>query len=298
MKSITIIALIASLALLAHVAIASDCSEGECTSTVLVTQRFVNSADCTGNSTFSTGTNYTKTCALVENDGYNSTTSFSCSASKGFAIVTTGDANSNSCAKTRKSILSTSPIGYCQRTGSTRSEITWCNMESASANFKPTKLAENVTLAPSYVECNTTTGCTNNTGTLRVYNSSECAAANETIVANPSGLFGVKLSVGVCYLSSGSSKRSVLGLNYASEDVDYTQRNYIVSCSNGYYTLRSSTGGCGASANAVATLSFPTDTCFRYGDEQFLKITCPSAASALVAGPLALIMIVAFLLFL
>lgn len=300
MKSIAIVALIAFLAVSAHVVLADDCDDGDCTSKVAVTQRF-QTTDCTGNSTFHIGTNYTQSCFTNDDTGFNTSIAYACS-NGAFTSVTNYD--SASCTKNSKSLLTAGSVGICSQTGPSRSQISWCNKASASTNFKPAKLATNATVLLRSVECNVTTGCVDlGTPTLRLFSSSDCAAVNQTLVLVASALGGGVMVPGTCYINNGSdTTRKDLMFSELVQDADaYTRSNVISSCtSNGYYTIVSSTGGCGSGANIISSVSYPTDTCM-FLSGQYATITCPkksAAASLLASGPLAfvLILLVAVLL--
>lgn len=282
MKHITIIALVALLTVSTYVAHAQKpCSDGGCTDTVLVSQRF-NTPDCSGASTVVASTDYTQACIPGSDFNGNSTFLRRCS-SAGYS-----EANyfhTTTCPQNPNAILRTAAVGVCMITGPSSSFISWCNQASISSNFKPAGLAINATRFEQTNSCNVTTGCTNGTGTLTTYSSDDCAAVNATIAGPPSLFVGASLRPGICYIGS-----------FTARDL-----NVYATCRDGLYTATLSTGGCGPSSTTVTTVSFPTDTCFPFSSG-WVKVTCPestqapsatgapSAASALVAGPLAFIL--------
>lgn len=291
MKLITTISVIAFLAVCSHLAHAQVCTAELCPSTVSVYQYF-SSADCSGSSSVEVAENYTKACSLEVTPDYNSSIARQCSTA---GYVTTSNWYTNSCSKTSKSVVQSSAIGVCVANSDTSSSILWCNQASVSPNFKAVKLATNTTTFGPINPCNFTSGCANNTGTIRIYTSSGCDSVTQ---AGPASfLVGGSLLVDTCYSGSLNTKRSSNGFfdqtasdsAYAThDDADY--RNYYTTCRDGFYTITYSTGGCGSSSNKLQTITFPTDTCFPlFG--QWAKISCPSAASNLIAGPLVLILL-------
>ena len=287
MKSIAVVALIAFLALNAHVVLAADCDNGECTSTVAV-QQFFATADCSGNYTLSILSNYTTRC-VVEQGSFNTSVISQCSAKAGLTIWR--NVNSSACGKIAATIVANSAVGVCVKYSDQSSYINWCNQASISTNFKAVKAVANASVIGSFSGggCNMTTGCGNNTGSLSLYNDDSTCSGAPVIIYPPSILAGGILSLDTCYISSGADKRD----SASSKVVDQT--NVMITCSGGRYSIISSAGGCGSGSNYIGTQSFPTDTCILL--QGYGKITCPSAASALVAGPLAFIMFVVLFLF-
>lgn len=281
MKSIVIFALIAALAV--GFAAAADCDDGECTSTVAVQQSFA-STDCSGNATIEINFNYTIPCTIEDsNPTFPYSRVLSCSAKSG--LVSWDTLNSSSCAKGPTTIVTSSAVGTCIQNGHS-SYINWCNQASISSNFKPAKPFTNESIIAAFDgrPCNET-GCTGKTGTIRQYGSSDYQCkGNASLVFPASVLANGYLDIDTCYTTNDTSlKRGVT-----------SQVNMKVSCGNGRYTIVRSTNGCGSGSNFLSAQSYPADTCFPY--EGNLKITCPNAASALVAGPLVFILF-AILLF-
>lgn len=319
MKRIAIVALIAFLAVAAHFADAQDCTDELCTSTVGVTQDFA-SPDCSGNSTVSVSSfrNYTERCSVERGPSSNITTLRQCSAKTGFSI--TADYFSSSCSKNSKSVLQAETVGVCLQTAASTSQIVWCNKASISTKFRAAKLASNATTFGPVNACNMTTGCTNGTGTMWIYDAANCAAENLTQVAAASFLAGGSLLTDTCYIGSMSQKRSISDLDLgalstselgaflfrqmrkdsmqgaAATDIDQSKRNFYTTCRDGYYTLSTSTGGCGESSNKLSTVAIPLDNCYPLFTDTWFKITCPSAASTLTAGSLVFVLLFALLL--
>lgn len=294
MKHIAIIALIALLAVSGHVALAQDCTDGECTSTVAVEQRFT-TPNCTGESTVRVAVNYTQSCELEVNNNYNVTFNRRCSSSAGYTEATNW--RTNSCAHTPNGFIQGFAVGVCIATGASSSNILWCNQASISSKFKSVKLATEEPTFGRSTACNVTTGCTNGTGTVRAYSSSNCAAVNVTEAAPPSFFIDGLLLPDTCYKGSFTKKRSIPGSLFGFErdstfatEIDESDRNYYATCRNGFYTITLSTGGCGSGSNKISSMVMPTDTCIPYSDF-WVKISCPSAASNLVAGPLVLFLL-------
>lgn len=294
MKHISIIVLVALWAVSGHIALAQVCTDELCTSTVSVNQQFT-TPNCTGESTVVRAFNYTQSCIFDYGTNFNSTYSQGCS-SAGFFVRY--HYRTNSCPQTPSPhLVRETAVGVCVATGASSSYINWCNQASISSNFKPVKLATNATAVARLLACNVTTGCTNGTGTLTAYTSSNCAAVNATEAYPPSLFVGGALRPGICYIGSYARKRSVSGsfldgafLEAESTFVTASDRNAFATCRDGFYTATLSTGGCGSSANKISTITVPTDTCFPYNGG-WVKITCPSDASKLVAGPLVLILL-------
>ena len=288
MKSIAVVALIAYLALSTHVALADDCDNGECTSTVAVQQTFA-SPDCSGNATLSISNNYTNPCS-VEAFFVNISTSTQCSAKAGLVSAVT--VNTTSCSKVSTTYFSTAAVGVCIQHSSQSSYINWCNQASITNNFKAAKPITNETVFHPIgdTRCNAT-GCPN-TATLSIYEQGDKCQGNVSLRI-PASVFVQNgyLDLDVCYTTNGTlGKRGLLSSHY--ED---GAENVMITCSNGRFNIISSAGGCGSGSNYLGTVSYPTDTCILL--EGYGKISCPSAASALIAGPFAFILLAAVLLF-
>ena len=280
MKPIHILACFAILALTANLVLADVCDDGECTSTVAVFQLF-NTTDCSGPSTLEISSNYTIPCEDASYPNFNQSNLIKCS-SAGFDYITTAD--SRSCKSSTSSFVYTSPVGVCFLAGDSKSNILWCNKASIKNTFKAVKLATNETLITrdELIPCDNTTGCTNNTGTARYYNAAGCNAANLTLVYPASVIATASLQLGTCYTKDAAH--------------EYDRRNVMATCSKGKYQLTFSVGGCGPSANTLSVRTYPTDTCIHIDPDNWMSISCPSAASTLVASaPLVFILFVLFL---
>ena len=280
MKSLRIVALFAILALTANLVLAEDCDDGECTSTVYVKQYF-NTINCTGPTTFDIQTNYTDPCYVSERSDFNITLFSRCS-SAGFTVVRTPDTTVCS-ASSLPYYTDTTAVGVCMQSGTAASQMFWCNKASVSTKFKAPKLATNETILSDILNpCNITTGCDSNAGTLRTYEGAGCNASTLTGAIPASAILDLNLTIGVCYTTD--------------REFDFHRQNIMATCSNGQYKVRYSTGGCGSSSNTISVSSFPTDTCFHWNAVSWVSISCPSAASTLVASaPLVFILFVLFL---
>lgn len=269
-----LVAIVAVLALLAITALADVCSDGSCTSTVSVSQTF-DSVDCSGEPTLALSTNYTDPCISDDDEGYNRTVTFKCSSNGGFSTILTPD--TTSCSKNSKSSTTLQSVGVCTQIAAARSRILWCNQASISNNFKASKNATtDAAVTMAVFPCNITTGCTGRTGTLRTFNEPTCNVSMVNEVYPASALNTFAIDVDVCYATNSS---------YLKRAVPWDDRkNVIATCKNGQYVVSYLTGGCGASANHLYSIAYPTDTCIRYGYNTWISFTCPSAASNLVAG--------------
>ena len=280
MKSIYIVALIAVLALTANFALADVCDDGSCTSTVALTQAF-HTGDCSGNATLSIASNYTDSCEVADSSSYNVSFLVKCSSS-GLISYTTPD--NNVCSKTTAQTVSvTTGTGVCVQSGANTSSILWCNRASISNKFKAAKQTVNATLITQALEaCNITTGCSDATGSLRVYTAAGCKAENLSMIYPPSLFANYHLNLDTCYNTNASSV--------------FSRNNLQATCSNGQYKILYTTGGCGSSSNTLAVQSFPVDTCIHYSTNLWVSISCRSAASTLVASaPLVFLLFVLFL---
>lgn len=284
MRSISIVALLAFLAVSAHVALAADCDDGECSSTIAVSQRF-NSGDCSGNGTLHIELNYTNPCAISQEGDYNVSRQYTCSESGG--MVTTYRPNTDVCSASITSADFVKAIGFCKQTGASTSEILWCNKDSISDKFKAAQNPTNASVVHDTAPCNPTTGCSSKTGTLAVFDAAGCDPSHRVGIYPPSTLAQYTMDLDTCYVSNATN---------VSPAYDPRQ-NIAATCSNGQFKLAVSRGGCGASASLVSYSSYPTGQCFHYNAVQWIYITCPSAASTLIAsGSLVFFAILAFLL--
>lgn len=283
MRSIALVALIAFLAVSAHVVLAQDCKSEKCTKTISVTQHF-NNTNCQGNSTLKIEKNYTETCVIAGTGSNSLATSYECSPETGFLQM--GAYGVDTCSGTKAYKISES-IGNCRQTSANTSQILWCNNGTITDRFIPVKAPTNAKILQVASTCNISTGCTGGTGTLASYSLAGCAQSSLVSMTPPSALYGINLPLYECFTTNAT-----MTTNFDS------RRNVMATCSGGNYKITYSTGGCGVSANVITSTSFPTDTCIQNGANQWIYITCPSAASTLVASaPLALIVfLVAFLL--
>lgn len=293
MKQVLIVALIAFLAVSAHVVLADDCDDGECTSTVSVTQYFETN-NCSGNATLAIGTNYTTACQVYDDSNFNYSINFACSAKSGFSSATTNYATT--CAKSSKTFNQNFAVGVCVKNGRS-SYINWCNQASISSNFKAVKNYTVEKLFQPAGPCNMTTGCPKDIGSIKLYANNTCTGPITGLY--PASAFADGLLVpGVCYTTNGSveKRRDSESSHFVNEAATSEfSTNRMVTCGNGQYRIINSVGGCGSSATFLSAQSFPTDTCV-FIEGQWAVFSCPSAASALVAGPLVfLLLLVAFL---
>lgn len=263
MRSIAIVAVLAVLAIAAQSALAEDCSGGACTATVAVIQTFA-TADCSGNGTLETYTDYTESCYTEQYTGFNRTYILECSSSKG--LVTYANFDSNSCAIGEKTLTFVENVGVCQLKSQSRSTITWCNEASISNNFAAVTnaTATGIPVMPVYA-CNATTGCPDDVGTARYYSEAGCNDSSLVQVYPPSTLLNMALTLDEC----STTNQSTL--------ITYDDRqNVLATCKNGQYLISYSTNGCGASADHFTSSSYPTDQCFRYSTNSWIYITCPA----------------------
>ena len=284
MKSIFALVLVIVIALSAHQVLGDVCTEETCTRTTSVIQYF-QTPNCTGEYTLEPDVVYNVTCENFNSyDGHNTSRRYSCSNN---AFTTAYHMRPN-CAGSSLAVDST-PTGVCARTGDSSSQVHWCNAQSVKTSIKAVKAPQNTTILGDDYLCNpnVTTGCTGNTGTAYVFREPGCKLSNFSEVVRPSLVFGYEFAatLGTCYV------------NNQTDSYD-NRHNYLASCENGRYTLKTFTGGCGSGANLLFTESVVTDQCFQYASNLYLLVKCSSAASTLAAAPLVFILVIIAALFL
>ena len=277
MKLVIALLLAVTIALSAQQVLGA-CTNATCTTTVTVFQSF-DTPDCSGEYTLEPDTDYTQSCENFFSSGnYNTSRRYTCSN----GAFNTGTHVGINCAGTAATVQSV-PVGVCQRTGVSASQIYWCNAQSVSSTFKAVKSAQNVTIAQDSSHCNVTTGCPGNTGAAYYYSEAGCNSSKILQVGIPSFVFGydVAATLGTCYV------------NNQTESYD-NRNNFLATCENGRYTIKAFTGGCGSSANLIYSRNVLTDQCLEAGPGFWLRVTC-SSASTLAASPIVFLLLLAFL---
>lgn len=264
------------------------CTNSTCPEGVVITQYFT-TIDCSGAYTLSAGSNYSVPCtALNSSAAYNSSQKFTCDDASVTLEEYAGSAAAGTCAASTSIRSAHSTTRLCIPTGGQSSAALWCSAAEATS-MTPEASPSVMTTANnlSVANCSLQNGC-GDQPTLWIYTASDCRSESLQTVTSPMSLFDsdATAKTGVCYTTNLTS------------NVFDDRKNIQVSCGDGFWTMTTSLGGCGATGVSQHSGSVPIGKCSQLTATTWGKLTCTghSAGSMLVASPIFIVLALALLL--